>query len=93
MVSSLNRSGSFQTRVVGNIPRIGGHLADFVASCINQVVNDRLGGRTLDYFVSDSAPVSKSAVRRFMEREGDEKWFPCAVHFIQLATKEYVVTY
>ena len=58
---------------------------------ISRVVAECLGNVKPAYFVSDSAPNNKAAARQFMmENEGGEHWFPCSVHFMQLAMKEAV---
>ncbi len=58
---------------------------------MSKVVRERLGGKIPSYYVSDSGPVNKSAVRKFMvNRNGDDYWFPCCVHFLQLSLGEAV---
>lgn len=40
-------------------------------------------------FLSESASVKKAAIKKLMNMEdGDDFWFPCSVHFCQLAMKE-----
>lgn len=40
----------------------GTHASNEVSSIILELVRDRLGGRTSNYFVGDSDPVNMSAV-------------------------------
>ena len=58
-----------------------------------KIVRDMLGSRKPKYYVSDSAPVIKSAVRRFVQSNGNENWFPCSVHFCQLEMREAVTSF
>ena len=93
MVSYVDEELNLQTRCVGNIAFFGRHTESDVAEVITKVVQERLGGRTPDYFLLDSAPVKKSGVRRFMNNEGDDYWYPWSVHFCQLAMKEAMFLY
>eukprot|EP00171_Calliarthron_tuberculosum_P023086 IDg23086t1 len=93
MISLLSPNLTLETYCLGNFIMKSGHGARHVSEIITQVVRERLGGRIPDYFVSDSAPVNKAAVRQFMNDEGDEYWYPCGVHFCQLAMKESVAIY
>ena len=93
MISFLNHSLILTTLCVGNLTLRGGHGATDVSKSIETIVTKRLGGRVPDYFVSDSAPVNKAAVRAYMKDVDDEHWYPCAVHFCQLAMRESVSIY
>lgn len=85
---------SLRTKCVGNFRLPRGHSANELCKVMGEVVVDRLGHRVPDFFVSDSAPVNKAAVRMFMvNKEGDDFWFPCSVHFMQLAMREAVEEY
>eukprot|EP00171_Calliarthron_tuberculosum_P023067 IDg23067t1 len=71
-----------------------GHTADDVCAILKCVVQKRLGNQMPTYFLSDSAPVNKSAVRKLMHNDGgDDFWFPCSVHFAQLAMREAVTSF
>lgn len=89
-VSTLDRNLVFRTSCISNFKLMRRHAANQVSEIILRTVQSRLGKRTPDYFVSDSAPVNPAAVRSFMECTGDDYWFPCAVHFCQLAMREAV---
>ena len=93
MISFLDGDCGLQTRCLGNIKMKTGHSESDLTSIIADIVRERLDKRKPNYFVSDSAPVSKAAVRAFMGDEGDKSWFPCVVHFAQLAMREAVASY
>lgn len=91
MVASLDSSISLVVKTVGNFHMTRGHTAQYLCDVLKQVVQKRLGGRTPTFFLSDSASVNKAAVKLLMGvNEGDDYWFPCSVHFCQLAMKEAV---
>ena len=76
------------TFCVGNFKINLGHSADDVAKYIVYTMLDRMNAQVSDYFVSDSAPMNKAAVRLCMENEGDNYLFPFSVHFAQLAMRD-----
>ncbi len=70
-----------------------GHSALDVAQFLRDVIQKRLAGHEPNYLISDSAPVNKAAVRIYRDQSGDDFWFPCSVHFCQLAMREAVHEY
>ena len=67
------------------------HSSGDLRQIISRAVGESLGDVKSAYFVSDSATNNKEVVRQFMmENEGNEHWFPCSVHFMQMAIKEAV---
>ena len=68
----------------------GGHSAADVSHFIEEVTLKRLARKVPIYFSSNSAPVNKLAVRLYLGENGADYWFPCVVHFCQLAMKESV---
>lgn len=70
------------------------HTANEVRQIIGRVVRERPNKRTPDYFLSDSARVNPAAVRKFMQNDGgDDYWFPCSIHFMQLAMRDAVLQF
>ncbi len=67
-----------------------GNSSNDIQLIIGQMVQERIDGRSSSYFVSDSVPVNKAAVRTFEGCDDDSFWFPCCVHFGQLAMRENV---
>lgn len=92
MASMLDKNTlQLRTRCVGNFRLPKGHGAVELSRVIGNVVAQRLGKRVPNFFLSDSAPVNKAAVRLYMlNKDGDDFWFPCSVHFMQLAMREAV---
>ncbi len=88
MVSNLDDNFCSKTNILGNICKRGKQNAPAIANIIKDVDLHRLGGKIPNYYVSDSAPLNKAAVRRFMGDDGDESWFLCCVHLSQLAMRE-----
>lgn len=94
MVTTIDEQLLMVTKPVGNFRLSGRHTAADVCNVLQNVIQKRLGGRRPTYFVSDSAPVNKAAVRMLMQDDdGDDHWYPCAVHFCQLAMKEAVTSF
>ncbi len=76
---------------MGNFRWRGSHTADDLCFIMHKVLRGSLGGKIPNYYVSDSAPVNKSAVRKLMvDRNGNYYWFPCCAHFLQLSMREAV---
>lgn len=79
---------------MGNFRLGGRHTANYVCGVISRVVSESLGRRVSDYFVSYSATVNKADIRKYMNNDRDDDyWFPCSVHFCQLAVKEAVTSF
>ena len=78
------------TKCVGNFKMTGGHSVADVSHLIEDEILKCLAKKVPTYFLYDSAPVNKLAVRLYLGEKGDEYWFPCVVHFCQLAMKESV---
>ncbi len=93
MIFFLDGDCGRQTSCLRNIKMETGYSASDLASLIADLVPERLDKRKPNYFVSDSAPVNKAAVRALMGDEGDESWFSCFLHFAQLAVSESVTSY
>ena len=93
MILFLDDNLLLQTRTIGTFSETKGQKSEHLAELIGTVVKSRCAKRVPDFFISDSAPVNKAGVRKFMMCEGDEYWFPCNVHFCQLAMKESVQAY
>lgn len=64
----------YKTKCMGNFRMGVSHAADDVCLLISRVVHGRLGAKTLNCFVSDSAPVNKAAVRIFIENAGGDDY-------------------
>ena len=92
-VSLLDDSLELRNHCLGNFEMNEGHTHHHLREIIHKVVRDRMGGRIPTYFLSDSAPVNPKAVRLYLHASGDDAWFPCAVHFAQLAMREAVRIY
>lgn len=76
---------------VCNFKLKGGPSSTDMCNVLRNAINQRRGKRNPNYFVSDSAPNNKAAVRLLMGNQGgNDFWFPCAVHFLQLAMRESV---
>ena len=88
IVSFLDENLELKNRCIGNFKVSTSHFASDIAGIISEVIRDRIGSRKPSYFVTDSAPISKAAVRIFMGDSGYESSFPCAVHFVHLAMRE-----
>lgn len=61
-----------------------------VPDIIHKFVYERLSSRNFNYFVPDSASVNKAAVQLFINNTGDHYWFPCVIHFCELAMRDAV---
>lgn len=73
---------------------LGSHTAGDVATVITRVVTDRIGGCIPKYYLSDSAPVNKSVVRKYIANgAGDDYWLCCDVHFFQITMREPVMNF
>lgn len=92
-VCFLNKCLTLETSCIGNYGMSNTHTARDVSDFIAKMVRERCSGRYPCFFVSDSASVNKAAVRQYMNDNGDSFWFPCAVHFAQLAMREAVSKY
>lgn len=92
-ISFLDENIVLRTRTISNLKMLAGHTTRHVCDIIRTVISERVGARIPKYFLSDSAPVKKLAVRMYMGRDGDEYWFPCGIHFCQLAMKESLPEY
>ena len=90
MVTYLDAELRMVTKCLGNFKMTAVHSGSYICELIRKVVVNRPVGCSPSYYVSDSAPVNKLAVRLFEEDEGDEHWFPCSVHFAQLTMRESV---
>ncbi len=71
MVSYLDDYFCLKTKVLENICKRGKQDAPAIVKFIKDFVFYRLVGRIPKYYMSDSAPVNKAAVRRFMGDDGD----------------------
>ncbi len=72
IISYLDEDLLLRTRTIGKSGETGEQDSDKVAELIRTAIQSRCSNRTPDFFVSDSAPVNKSAVRKFMICDGDE---------------------
>eukprot|EP00171_Calliarthron_tuberculosum_P000236 IDg236t1 len=63
---------SLETKTVGNFRLAGRHTAADICNVLKSVIQKRLGGRKPTYFVSDSAPANKAAVRMLMQNDGGD---------------------
>ena len=73
IVTFLDQELKLKSRCVGNFRMLQTHGSKDICSTIKRVVAERLNKIIPVYFVSDSAPSNKAAVRMFMEEEeGDE---------------------
>lgn len=74
MVSFVDNHLELKTKCTSNFRMRGSHAVDDVCLLIARVVYGRLGDRKPNYFVSDSAPFKKSAVRKLMVNAGGEDY-------------------
>lgn len=86
MQSYLDKNLELVTVTKGNFRMLRGQSASDVCYVISKVVRDRLGNRTVKYFVSSSPPVNKAAVREFNDTPVEEHWFPWSMHFLCVLT-------
>lgn len=90
MVSIIKPNFQLRTFCIGNFKVRETHSASNISSILSIALKDRINSSSPYYFVIDSAPVNKAAVRSYMKDSGDTFWFPCPVHFAQLAMREAV---
>lgn len=91
IASWIDKDLRLHSKVVGNCRLSGRHTANDVCGVLSRVVIERLGGKLPGYFVSDSVPTNSAAVPKFMKNDGgDDYWFPCIVHYCQIAMQEAV---
>eukprot|EP00171_Calliarthron_tuberculosum_P004297 IDg4297t1 len=69
MVSTIDANFLLETKTVGNFRLAGRHTAADICNVLKSVIQKRLGGRKPTYFVSDSAPANKAAVRMLMQND------------------------
>ncbi len=93
MIAYLGSWWQMATKCVGNFEMTGGHSAADVSHVIEEVILKRLARKVPTYFLSDSATVNTLAVWLCLGEKGDGYWFPCVVHFCQLAMKESIRTF
>lgn len=90
MLSYLDEKLNLITKCAGNIKLNGTHTGYAIFQVINRVFHHRLGNAEPAYFISDSLPLDKLAVRLHKEDKGDQLWFPCTVKFSRLLMREAV---
>lgn len=91
MVAMIDEQMDMSVKCISNFRMPERRTATDVCQVLSNVIQNRLGCRCPDYFLSDSAPTKKTAIRKYMiNGNGDGYWFPCAVYFLQLAMKESI---
>lgn len=63
IVSTLDDNLVLHSRCIANFPMKNGHGAEDMCKLISKAIFHRLGNGIPDFFVSDSGPANKAAVR------------------------------
>lgn len=93
MVTTVESKYMIRTLYTGSLKMEGRHTASDLENFFERVVLELAGNRLRIHYDSDSVPVNKAAVRKFLGIDGDFYWFLCSAQFCQSAMCEAVTPF